>query len=117
MGFPVVHFEIGCKDKDKTAKFYKALFDWKVEEMGPAAMINTGSETGIQGHINSLGHEPHNYITVYALVPKLEDSIAKAEKLGAKVVVPPQEVPDMGRFSWIADPEGNVFGLWQAFEE
>lgn len=28
MGKPVVHFEIGCRDKAKTAEFYGALFDW-----------------------------------------------------------------------------------------
>ncbi len=39
MGRPVVHFEIGCKDKKKTADFYAQLFDWNISEQGPAAMI------------------------------------------------------------------------------
>ena len=56
MGQPVVHFEIGCRDNAKTAKFFAELFDWQMQPMGPATMINTGSATGIQGHITSLGH-------------------------------------------------------------
>jgi len=28
MGMPVVHFEIGCKDKEKTSAFYAGLFGW-----------------------------------------------------------------------------------------
>lgn len=44
MTHPVVHFEIGCKDIAKTQEFYKRLFDWKIEAMGPAAMI--AQETG-----------------------------------------------------------------------
>ena len=79
-----------------------------------AAMISTGSDDGIMGHITALGHEPHNYINVYAQVPKLEESIAKAEDLGGKTVIPPQEIPGMGRFAWIADVEGTTFGLWES---
>jgi hypothetical protein len=65
MGRPVVRFEIGCRDKAKTAEFYGALFDWTTQDMGPAAMIATGADEGIQGHITSLGHEPHNYTIFY----------------------------------------------------
>jgi predicted enzyme related to lactoylglutathione lyase len=60
MGRPVVRFEIGCRDKTKTAEFYGSLFDWTTQEMGPASIIATGAESGIQGHISSLGHEPYN---------------------------------------------------------
>ena len=35
-------------------------------------MIDTGSDQGIPGHINSLGHEPHHYVTVYAQVDDLD---------------------------------------------
>ena len=53
MGRPVVHFEIGCKDSAKTQEFYKKLFDWKIEAMGPAAMI-AAEAGGITGHITAL---------------------------------------------------------------
>lgn len=114
MGAPIVHFEIGCRDKDKTCTFYKELLGWEIDQQGPAAMINSGSDEGITGHINSLGHEPHNYINVYAQVPKLEETIAKAEDLGGKTMVPPTEIPGMGRFAWITDVEGTPFGLWES---
>ncbi len=45
---PVVHFEIGCKDNEKTKQFYSALFGWSIEQMGPAATITTGT-----GHLGS----------------------------------------------------------------
>jgi len=64
MGRPVVHFEIGCKDSAKTQEFYKKLFDWKIEAMGPAAMI-AAEAGGITGHITALGHEPHHYTIFY----------------------------------------------------
>ena len=81
--------------------------------MGPAGMINTGSEEGIQGHITALGHEPHNYVTVYVQVDNLQASLDKAGELGGNTIVPPQEVPGMGSFAWFSDPEGNCIGLWK----
>ncbi len=113
MGKPVVHFEIGCRDTKKTAEFYSKLLDWEAPVEGQAAMINTKTESGIGGHISTLGHEPHNYITVYAQVEDLEASLQKAESLGGKTLVPPTEIPGMGHFAWIADPEGTTFGLWK----
>jgi len=55
MGQPVVHFEIGCKDITKTQAFYEKLFDWKIAQQGPAAMI-AAEPGGITGHITALGH-------------------------------------------------------------
>ena len=47
MAHPVVHFEIGCKDKAKTSAFYRDVFGWTIDS-GPAGMINTGSDSGIR---------------------------------------------------------------------
>jgi len=113
MGQPVVHFEIGCGDLAKTQDFYAALFDWKMEKYGPAAMIATGSEQGIQGHITALGHEPHHYVTIYVQVDDLQAYLEKTGRLGGKTLVPPTEVPNMGHFAWLTDPDGNVIGLWK----
>jgi uncharacterized protein len=113
MGRPVVHFEIGCRDKAKTAEFYSALFEWTPQEIGPATMIATGADSGIQGHISSLGHEPHNYTLFYVQVDDLEAYLKKAESLGGKTLVPPVPIPT-GRFAWMADPEGNTVGLFEA---
>jgi predicted enzyme related to lactoylglutathione lyase len=113
MGQPVVHFEIGCKDVAKAQQFYGKMFDWKFTPYGPAAMVSTGQDTGIQGHINSLGHEPHNYLTVYVQVDDLQAYLDKAGKLGGKTLVPPTDVPGVGKFAWFADPEGTTVGLWK----
>lgn len=114
MGRPVVHFEIGCRDKDKTRAFFSELFDWSISDMGPAAMIDTqGGPIGINGHISSLGHEPHNYTVVYVDVDDVAAYLARAESLGGKTLVPPVTIPS-GTFAWFADPEGNMIGLWKA---
>lgn len=113
MPAPVVHFEIGCRNIEKAKKFYGPLLGWEFEEYGSAAMVNA-TAPGIGGHLNCLGHEPHNYVTFYAQVDDLKATLDKAAKLGGKTVVPPTEVPGMGHFAWLADPEGSVIGLWKA---
>jgi predicted enzyme related to lactoylglutathione lyase len=109
MSNPVVHFEIGCRDKARTEEFYSKLFDWKLAAMGPATMIDTG---GIAGHITSLGHEPHQFTHFYVQVDDVQAALDKAQELGGKTLVPPVEIPT-GSFAWLADPEGNTVGLFK----
>ena len=112
MGRPVVHFEIGCRNLQKTQDFYSQLFDWKMQPMGPAAMI--AAETGgIGGHMSALGHEPHHYTIFYVEVDDVTAYLKKAEALGGKTLVPPVKIPT-GTFAWMQDPEGNTVGLWKS---
>jgi predicted enzyme related to lactoylglutathione lyase len=112
MGQPVVHFEIGCKDLEKTGQFFSKLFGWQMQPAGPAAMIDTGSQAGIQGHMSSLGHEPHHYTIFYVQVDDVQGYLDQAVGLGGKMLVPPVDIPT-GTFAWFADPEGNTIGLWK----
>jgi hypothetical protein len=107
MPHPVVHFEIGCKDKEKTSAFYSTVFGWKIDP-GPMGMINTGSTAGIPGHVAALGHEPHQFTHFYIETASLKD----VEAAGGKTIVPPVPIPS-GTFAWFADVEGNIVGLWK----
>ncbi len=120
---PVVHFEIGCQHSEKTAKFYSDCFGWSYMPMGPANMVanigpcHDGSPpmtTGIGGHINCLGHPPHQYVTFYILVDDLKASLDEITRAGGSMMIPPTEVPNVGWFAWFKDPEGNALGLWKA---
>lgn len=113
MGQPVVHFEIGGRDAAKASKFFSELFGWTMSAYGPATMIDTGSKSGIMGHLTALGHEPHHYVTVYVEVDNLQAYLDKAGKLGGKTIVPPTEVPGAGTFAWLNDLDGNIIGLWK----
>jgi hypothetical protein len=110
---PVVHFEIGCRDQAKTVAFFSELFDWKMQSAGPATMVNTGSPAGINGHLTSLGHEPHQYTIFYVEVDNVQAYLDKAEALGGKTMVPPVDIPT-GTFAWFSDPGGNTIGLWKS---
>jgi hypothetical protein len=71
VGNPVVYFEIGCRDPAATSAFYRDLFDWQITT-GESAVIATASDRGIEGHIASLGHEPHTYMIIYVEVADLD---------------------------------------------
>jgi predicted enzyme related to lactoylglutathione lyase len=42
----------------------------------------------------------------------VDKSAAKAAKLGARQYVPPTDIPNVGRFSVHADPQGAEFALY-----
>jgi predicted enzyme related to lactoylglutathione lyase len=111
MPHPVVHFEVGCRDQSRTSEFFSQMFDWSIEQAGPAAMISTGGG-GIGGHITALGHDPHNYVTFYVEVDDVQSYLDKAVSLGGKAVLPVIDIPT-GQFSWFTDPEGNIIGLFR----
>jgi predicted enzyme related to lactoylglutathione lyase len=83
-----------------------------MQAMGSVAMINTGAQSGIQGHVTTLGHEPHRYTIFYVQVDNVQAYLDKAGTLGGKTLVPPVEIPT-GTFAWLEDLDGNTIGLWK----
>ena len=52
-------------------------------------------------------------ITNYVTVADLEAAAKRVPELGGKVCTDRMEVPGMGWFRIVNDPEGNSIGLWQ----
>ena len=113
MGNPVVHFDIGCRDLERSRNFYTSLFDWSDESYGPLSKkLRTEAQRGIEGHLTSLGHEPHNYVMIYVEVDDVVAYASKVESLGGSVVIPETAIPSGGTFAWIKDPDENLIGLY-----
>jgi len=109
---PVVHFDIGCRDREKASQFYSDLFGWSMTDYGPLSRkVDTGCDTGINGHITALGHEPHQYVMLYVEVDDIAAYTSKATELGGEVVIPETQIPGGGNFAWIKDVDGNMVGL------
>ena len=111
MGNPLVHFEFAGRNGDTLERFYGGLFDWQLNrtEAGgfPYGRIDTGGP--VDGAVR---HEPegHAEVVMYFGVDDLDGAVARAERLGGKVRIPPMETPDV-TFALISDPEGNPVGL------
>ena len=108
---PVIHFEIGSHQGEKTREFFSGLFGWEISGPESGFMINTGS--GIGGHISELAPEWGNYVTFYVEVEDIDTYLNKASELGGKTLVPPVHLPGQGTFAWLAAPEGNIIGIWK----
>jgi predicted enzyme related to lactoylglutathione lyase len=111
MANPVVHFEIMGTDAAKLQSFYSGLFDWEIDAYNPMnyGVVKAG-EGGIGGGVGStpMGNK---IVTVYVQVPDPQAALDKAVELGASVVMPVTEIPNMVTFGLFADPEGNVVGI------
>jgi predicted enzyme related to lactoylglutathione lyase len=49
--------------------------------------------------------------TPYVGVDDTDGCCAKAQELGAATIVEPMDVPGVGRFAILKDPQGAVFGI------
>jgi predicted enzyme related to lactoylglutathione lyase len=108
----VVHWEIQSNQPERLQQFYANLFDWHVNANNPVnyGLVETQAGSGIGGGIGGTNGGP-NRVTFYVEVPDLQPFLDKAQRLGAKVVMPPTEIPGMVTFALFSDPEGNVLGL------
>ena len=108
----VVHFEIGCSDIEQASQFYQSVFDWQLTRHGNAAIISTGEDAPLSGHLNQLGpDDPQNYVTVYIETDSLHADLAAIESNGGEVFVKPITLPDGREFAWFRDVAGNLLGL------
>lgn len=120
----VVHFEIGAEDPEKLAEFYKQALGWEINLWPGSDYWIVGSENDRSvGAINGgIMKRFENNQTINTIeTDNLDESIATVEKHGGKVVKPKTSMP-MGEgetmwWAYVADPQGNVFGLMQTVKD
>jgi len=116
MANPFVHVELNTTDLGNAKTFYKALFDWKLQDMpmpqGTYTIIEVGEGTG-GGMMKQLMPDAPSAWLPYVLVDDIAAATKKAKSLGATVMKDVTEVTDMGWLSIITDPTGACFGLWK----
>lgn len=105
------HVEIAGKDGDKLEQFYTGLFKWKVNRIEAGANCY-GMIDGAKSPSIGIRHEPDGEaeIVVYVEVDDVDQSVALATSLGAKVRIPPMQYGDL-YFALVNDPEGNPIGM------
>jgi predicted enzyme related to lactoylglutathione lyase len=114
--------ELGTTDGEAGKKFYTGLFGWGFNDspVGPdmvyTMLKRDGKDVGalykMDKEMTAQGVPPH-WLS-YVSVANVDETSAKAKKLGGTVLKDPFDVMDVGRMSVIQDPTGAVFALWQA---
>ena len=118
----VVHFEIPVEDIPRAEKFYKDLFNWKMQSIPEfkytlVTTTPTGDKGPIQpGAINGGMMQREGECKAPILVIQTEDIQEHLEKIdtaGGTIVRGKTPVGDMGFSAYFKDTEGNILCLWQ----
>jgi predicted enzyme related to lactoylglutathione lyase len=106
-------FELMTTDVESAKKFYRELFGWTTEEYPMEGMTDTvvkakGEDIGGIMPIPPQAAGTPPYWGVYVTVDDVNATAKLAEKLGAKIIVPPTDIPEVGRFCLLQDRQGAV---------
>jgi predicted enzyme related to lactoylglutathione lyase len=110
--------ELATRDTSVAEKFYTRLFGWKAKtsEYGGAPytefLLGDRSIAGMMAIRDEWGPMP-TYWAVYFGVDNADESTSRAQRLGGRVLTPPTDIPNVGRFSIVQDPLGATLSLFQ----
>ncbi len=130
MDHTIVHFEIPAKNIEKLKRFYSELFAWKFNKYPSGSEMGNEMEywtietvpvdknmqpirQGINGGMypkDKPDQMPLNHFSVESV----DKYVEKAKKLGGKIVSPKTEIPTIGWWAVIEDPDGNQFGILES---
>ena len=102
-------------DQKKALDFYSNLFGWKLNAEFPVSDDETYYilETNGQrfGGISKLSADApsHPYWTSYIRTPDVDATTGQATAKGGSALMPPTDIPNVGRFSVLTDPAGDAF--------
>ena len=116
-------YDLMTTDPEAGKEFYMALAGWGLETWGgptPYAMWTHGGcpHGGVMQlpeEAQQAGAPPHWLL--YMATDDVDRTVARTEELGGSVIVPAQDVEDIGRFAVLADPQGAVFSIFQTLKE
>jgi hypothetical protein len=111
----IVHFEIESSNFDASKDFYAACFGWTYElyEQLDYHQIDTGKDaSGINGgFMPAKSFDQKIILTIN--VEDLDEKLVQIANHGGSIVMPPQEIPGVGRLAYFKDPLDTIMGLMQ----
>ncbi|TLY54860.1 MAG: VOC family protein [Gammaproteobacteria bacterium] len=107
--------ELLTTDTAAAAAFYPKVLPWRTQPSSmPGYNLWMAGQTQIGGLMalppEAAGTPPHWLI--YVGTPSVDASCSQAQGLGAKVLKAPSDIPNVGRFAVLSDPQGATFALF-----
>jgi predicted enzyme related to lactoylglutathione lyase len=108
--------ELYTPDSKKAGDFYANLFDWSQEPMqtptGEYTIFKKGDAqaAGMMQISKEMAGTPPHWM-VYFAVDDSDRAVEKAKGMGAQVMIPPTDIPNIGRFAVLNDPQGADFAV------
>ena len=115
--------ELATSNVSAAKDFYSAVFGWKFSDVDMGDMtytmikMNDKECGGIWAIPKDMQKEIPPHWMTYILVEKVEESLAKAIKVGATVVKPVTKAGEFGIFAIITDPTGAHVALWESLHQ
>jgi len=101
--------ELSTNDLEAARKFYSALFGWKLKISPGYTEAHVGDVA--TGGMHDMAKEMPPFWMPYFAVTDCDASLKKAKSLGVKEAFDPRDIPEVGRFSIMADPLGATFAI------
>lgn len=110
-------YELMTAAPEAAKAFYAEVIGWKVQPWGPPEMgyAMIANAEGPVGGIADISTDPASTADTrpqwlaYFGTLDVDATVAQARSLGATVVVPPTDIPEVGRFAVLKDPQGATF--------
>lgn len=115
--------ELMTTDTDHAGEFYKKVLAIETSPMAgpvPYTIVKVGDvEVAGMMNISDMGPEsagvPPNW-SIYFGTSDADRTVEQAKSLGASVMVAPKDIPNIGRFAVLQDPQGAVFSVFQPIQ-
>lgn len=108
--------ELVTTDVAAAKAFYRQALGWELQDLNGGGMDYTIAKKGerevagimaVQKEAAGMPPAWGSYVTV----DDVDARAARIESLGGKVLVAPRDIPNVGRFAVIADPQGAMLSL------
>jgi len=113
-----VWYELITPDPDGAKKFYTPITGWGTQPFDKDYTMWTTSGSPFAGlyrlspEMRQQGIPPH--WMPYVEANNVDETVRLATSLGGKAFVGPQDIPNVGRFALVQDPQGARFGVYKA---
>ena len=116
-----VWYELTTPDAEASKKFYPRFTGWGTQPFDQDYTMWTSGGVPFAG-IFKLNDEmrqqgvPPNWMA-YVEADDVDATVNKAKSLGANVMAGPDDIPNVGRYAVLIDPQGAAFGVYKSVRE
>jgi hypothetical protein len=110
-----VWYELRSKDVEKSKAFFTELLGWQIEQQDMNGMkfelVKSGGKD--VATISPTEGKAKSHWVPFVSVPDVDAAVKTIEEQKGKVVKPAADIPDIGRFAIVTDPNGVEFAVFK----
>jgi hypothetical protein len=112
--------ELVTTDDHAAADFYRQVFGWQTQDFpgtGVKYSIFTNRGDGVGGLMKRPDEQCPPHWMGYVTVANADETAKKVAEAGGKLLMPPFDVPTVGRIAVCQDPQGATLGIFQPLKK